>query len=416
LVDKLARLVPAEQEQVRRFFDGMENILSAMRSPDTEANREILEHALRISAAEYLEKCVGDWRLRRILGSIGTQEPYSGLPLLAAMWNLIANEGIYYPQGGMRKFCHGLADFISKDKAASPRTSGFGDIRLSSDVVRIRTGHDTVEGVTLQNGEEIDAAAVISNADYKTTFLNLIESGALPSAWLRAVSDARQTLSNLQVCLGLDVSKVDLKIFDESSRVIYRGSDGDGEPPNWKAEEIDVSALSGQELELSLWSGDDTSLAPEGGAVLVIRTEADHDHFTRFRPAPRRRIPGYQEYKMRLGKALVTEVEHILPGLSDAIVVMDVATPLTYEERGGRSGGAVAGWSWDYQDNMDYVPRELVRTPLRGLYLAGYQAFSSLFMGGVSTAMESGRRAAHAVLRCEDPLEEIRIPHGKAPR
>ena len=93
---------------------------------------------------------------------------------------------------------------------------------------------------------------------------------------------------------------------------------------------------------------------------------------------------------------------------------MDISTPLTFKERGGRSGGAVAGWSWDYQDNNDYVPRELVRTPVRGLFMAGYQAFSSLFLGGVSTAMESGRKAAEAVVLSKDPIEEVRIPHGKA--
>ena len=42
--------------------------------------------------------------------------------------------------------------------------------------------------------------------------------------------------------------------------------------------------------------------------------------------------------------------------------------------------------------------------------MAGYQAFSSLFMGGVATAMTSGFRAAEAVLRDEPPVSEILIP------
>lgn len=89
---------------------------------------------------------------------------------------------------------------------------------------------------------------------------------------------------------------------------------------------------------------------------------------------------------------------------------MDVATPLTFEDQGGRSEGAVAGWSWDYEDFHDDQPRELVRTPIKGLYMAGYQAFSALFMGGVPTAMESGRRAASAVLYNAEPIEEMIIP------
>ena len=90
--------------------------------------------------------------------------------------------------------------------------------------------------------------------------------------------------------------------------------------------------------------------------------------------------------------------------------MIDIATPLTFQDRGGRSEGAVAGWSWDYEDSRDTRPRELVLTPVAGLYMAGYQAFSTLFMGGVSTAMASGYRAARAVLDCAAPAKDVTIP------
>ena len=86
------------------------------------------------------------------------------------------------------------------------------------------------------------------------------------------------------------------------------------------------------------------------------------------------------------------------------------ATPLTFEDQGGRSGGAVAGWSWDYEDFRDDQPKELIGTPINGLYMAGYQAFSALFMGGVPTAMESGKRAARAALQRMGPVDKISIP------
>ena len=144
--------------------------------------------------------------------------------------------------------------------------------------------------------------------------------------------------------------------------------------------------------------------------MIVIRTEAEHSHFIRYRPAWRHRLPDYQDVKIRLGRALIQEAENVIPGLEKAILVMDVATPLTFEEQGGRSGGAVAGWSWNYEDCPDYRPRELVRTPIQGLYMAGYQAFSTIFMGGVPTAMESGKRASEAVLQGAGPVEKIMIP------
>jgi hypothetical protein len=66
-----------------------------------------------------------------------------------------------------------------------------------------------------------------------------------------------------------------------------------------------------------------------------------------------------------------------------------------------------------YEPEEDEKPKELIRTPIEGLFMAGYQAFSALFVGGIPTAMESGERAAHAVLEGADPIEEILIPGMK---
>ena len=87
-----------------------------------------------------------------------------------------------------------------------------------------------------------------------------------------------------------------------------------------------------------------------------------------------------------------------------------MATPLTFEDQGGRSEGAVAGWSWDFGDLPDDRPREIVRTPIGGLYMAGYQALSGLFLGGVPTAVETGLRAAEAVLAGTAPVDAKGIP------
>ena len=173
---------------------------------------------------------------------------------------------------------------------------------------------------------------------------------------------------------------------------------------------MNPGTLASQELEVCLWSRDDSALAPNGAAVIVIRTEAVYSHFAKYRSVWGERLPEYNEYKVKLSRELVREVENLVPGLEDAAIVVDVATPLTFEEQGGRSEGAVAGWSWDYEDFHDDRPRELVRTPIKGLCTAGYQAFSALFMGGVPAAIESGKRAAAAVLQGIGPIEEIILP------
>ena len=406
MVKELSKLFPADAERVKYFFENMNELISKQK-PDP--NRSKLNQTHDISASEYLHDLIKDWKLRRILGSIGTREPYSGLPLLAAMWNLMCNEGIWYPEEGMQSFCERLV------KAVVGNNDGSGEIRLNKDVAKIRVEKGRVLGVILRDGTEIDASSVISNADYKTAFLKLMDPETIPSAWYDAVLNARQTESIFQVCLGVDTSKLNLSAFKEASRLIYRGSQGNfaEKTVDWSATEINPEVLASQELEVSLWGWNERMFPPEEKAVIVIRAEAEYNHFVKHRSGWRQRSPNYQEYKTRLGDTLIHEVEHLIPGLKNAILVMDVATPLTFEDQGGRSRGTVAGWSWDYEDFRDGQPKELIRTPFQGLYMAGYQAFSALFMGGVPTAMESGKRAAKAVLQGMGPVEKILIPGVK---
>lgn len=406
LVKELTRIFPIEARGLEGFFNNVMEInsfnpLSTKQSPD-------------VSASEFLPHLIKDWRLRRILGSIGTREPYSGLPLLAAMWNLMCEEGIWYPVEGMKSFCERLVKAVAKVQGCR-QNKEFGEIRLRTEVSKIRVENGKALGVTLKNGSEINSDSVISNADYKNTFIKLIEPEVIPPEWYHAVSSAHQTNSLFQVCLGVDKERADLSAFKEASRLIYRRNQKVVEEKDlhWNEAEIDPQILAGEELEVSLWGSDDEMIASKGGAIVVIRTEAEYSHFARYRSVSNRRSPEYQGYKTRLAQALIIEIENLIPGIGNAILVMDVATPLSFKDQGGRSGGAVAGWSWDYEDFKDEKSKELIRTPIRGLYMAGYQAFSALFMGGIPTAMESGKRAANAVIAGVGPIEEIMIPGVK---
>jgi phytoene dehydrogenase-like protein len=409
---KIIEIFPEEQSGVERFFLDIGDLLLAMQASGSSGSgvRKKEDHK-RLSAEKYLYKIIGDWRLRRILGSQGTREAYSSLPLLAAMWNLMGNLGIWYPEGGMRRLCEHFVSVVTGKRL----NNGIGSIYYKTRVKHIRVEKGRTVGVILDDGKMIDAHRIISNADFKTTFLQLIPADCLPENVFKAVSAARQAGSVLQVSLGLKAEKVDLSAFDYASRIIYKRSDemvdgSGGRQIDWKAPKVDPEALAADELEISLWSKEDPALVPDGGASVIIRVEADHVHFSAYRPASGRRTPSYFEYKSALGIALVRAAERIIPGLANGIQVMDVATPLTFEDRGGRSEGTVAGWSWNFEDNPDVESLEFIRTPVRGLYMAGYQAYSALFSGGIPTAVESGRRAADALLNDDGPVSELNLP------
>jgi phytoene dehydrogenase-like protein len=407
LAEMYSDLTPVDHHAIHRFFSDIERISVALGTGGENSRpdrSELLTRASRTPAAEYIGSLNMDPRWQRILGSLGTGEPYSSLSLLAAMWGLMAQEGIYYPSGGLTSFSRYLARGITDNKTGNAPES---EIRLGTGVKQVLVDNRQVKGVLLVSGEMIAADRIISNADFKNTFLKLVPAESLPLDWLKDVRSSRQTSSNLQVCLGLNSNQVDLGLFSQASRIIYREqpAGGDLEPPpvDWHRKKISMDLILDQEMELSLWSRDDPGLVPPDKAALVIRTEADYDHFARLRPAPGKRHPAYGSYKQQLARAIIAHLEPLLPGLSGSIQVTDVATPITFEERGGRSRGAVAGWSWDYGDSRDEQVRQLVRTPLEGLYMAGYQALSSLFSGGVPTAMESGLLAARSVMEKAGP-------------
>ena len=189
-------------------------------------------------ASDYLDKEIKDARLRRILGSIGTREPYSNLTLLAAMWNLMCREGIWFPAEGMKAFCDRFVKAVTPYPGSfaerDGKQYGSGTISLNSEVSAIQVDNGKVVGVLLKDGTQWIAGSVISNADFKTTFMKLLGHRDVPPEWYRAISGARQTGSILQVCLGVDIRKTDLSCFKESDRIIYKRHPSNDQSLDWK--------------------------------------------------------------------------------------------------------------------------------------------------------------------------------------
>jgi phytoene dehydrogenase-like protein len=342
-----------------------------------------------VDAAAWLEARIADGRLRRVLGSMGTRPATFSLPLLLAQWRLMLRQGIWYPEGGFR----GMVDRLVG--AVTVPGPGAGELLLGAGVGGIIVERGRAAGVRLDDGGRFEADLVVSNADFPATFLELLQPDDLPPPFREGIAARRLTGSCLQVALGIRADRADLTAFGDASRIVFRRPDahrtegpaGDGGDPG-----VDPEEFAGQELEMALWSAEDESLAPDGRAAIVIRTEAWYDPFRPYWAGRMRRAPGYADLKERLADALVGQAAGLIPGLREAIEVVDVATPLTFQDRGGRTSGAVAGWSWDAADFLAAGPENLTATPLPNLLMVGHQASSALFRGGVPTALESGIR------------------------
>ncbi len=106
------------------------------------------------------------------------------------------------PDGGSTQV-RGGAGALSNALAAAAQQAG-AEIRTNAEVARILIKDGAVAGVALTSGEEIPVKAVVSGADPKRTFLNLLEPVHLAPSFLQKIRNYRSSGVVARVHLALD--------------------------------------------------------------------------------------------------------------------------------------------------------------------------------------------------------------------
>lgn len=337
---------------------------------DTLRKMKHVEHLSSTSCTFLLDRYIRDQNLRNLLGAMGTRPPRMSLLNLAIMWQLMSTVGIWSPSWGI----HGLID-----RVAGAYASYGGVLKTGCPVEEILIKNGQAAGVRAKTGESFEAGWVVSNADYKKTFLGMIPGQNLPAGFKKNLESAPYTGSELCVFLGVDPEKIDWRKM-KARHLFY--STGQDMP----------------EIEVCLWSDSGAKTAPPGRKALVLRSGLSFKEFEKFWLGEKKRKHGYGELKSRLADSLIKTTERMLPGLSSAIETKDAATPLTYQDWGQRHRGSIAGWSWNPLDRK-LGGKLLVETPLRNLLMVGIYSARELFLGGVPTAVYTGSLAADRI--CE---------------
>lgn len=321
-----------------------------------------------------------------IIGSAaGPRTPGTAYIYLHHAFGMAAGEpGAWgFVRGGMGAITAALADVV--------RGLG-GEIRLEAEVASVKTdGSRRAAGVVLASGEEIDAPAVLSNADPKRTALLIDERVLAPE--YRLDVDALPTdgtvvkvncaLAGLPRFTGMsDGSKVapeHLGTVTISPSIDY-------------LEEACAEADAGRParrmmIEAWIQSASEPDLAPEGKHTLSI--------FAQY--APYRLAEGtWADRRDEIGDLVIGTLEEYAPGLSDLIEDRQVLGPPDLEERFGLTGGNIfhgeilPDWLFDKRPSSAW---HRYRLPLPGMYLCGSGAHPG---GGVCGA--PGRNAARALL------------------
>ncbi|MDI6849381.1 MAG: NAD(P)/FAD-dependent oxidoreductase [Candidatus Saccharicenans sp.] len=356
-----------------------------VKSEYSESRKTRLAKFSKNRALDFLRQHLKNPELINFLGSMGTAEPALSCLTLAMMWQIMSVEGIWYPSWGT----HELSDKL----AAVIREAG-GELYFGLSVKKIVVENGLARGVITEDNSLVGADWVVCNADYKTTFLELVEPEAVGKDFHDKIRTIPYTASELCLYLGLNPARCDFSRM-RATHLFY--SPGKKQGVRTGTDELN---LENGEIEICRWSDNEPRQAPVGRIGLVLKAGLDYKHFARFRTGEKKRVPEYKAHKTALALKLVKLAEEVLPGLSEAIELMEVATPLTYQDWGHRFEGSIAGWSWSSDKTESFGRKLLVETPISNLLMVGIYAASKLFMGGVPTAMRTGELAAHLI--CSD--------------
>jgi phytoene dehydrogenase-like protein len=322
----------------------------------------------------------GALSLDAVLGTFSG--PRSNNSVFTALHRMSGNNSgaagaVSIPAGGMGSVTEALA--------AAARKAG-ADIRNSSPVSRILVDGLQVSGVELAGGEQISASTVISNADPKTTFLDLLGAAHVEADFARRVNNIRTRGNAAKLHLALDglpnFTGVDQQQLGE--RLVIA--------PSVEYVELAFNHCKYGEFsekpvaEITIPSIHDPGLAPDGKHVLSAIVQY----------APRNLGAGWTESKAAFTGVVMDLLSTYAPDIRDRTVATELLTPEDLESEFRLPGGH---WhhgelSLDQFMMLRPVPKSAqYKTPVDGLYLCGAGCHPG---GGVMGS--AGRNAANTVL------------------
>jgi phytoene dehydrogenase-like protein len=348
-----------------------------------------LTKLLTMSSAEFLDEWFENEALKAtksasgIIGTmLGPRSPGTAYVLLHHYMGEL--DGVFRAWG----FAKGGNGSVSAAIASAARAAG-AEIRTSAPVERILLRGRRAIGVVLENGDEIRAKLVVSNADPRRTFLGLVGEKHLPDEFAASIRRFRFRGSSAKVNLALGE-------LPDFTCMPGRGAHLRGavsiSPSVEYLERAYDDAKYGEisrrpYMDIVIPSMLDPGMAPPGKHVMSI--------FVQY--APYHVNGGWTDARREaLGDAVVDTLAQYAPNLKGAILHRQVVTPADIERIVGITEGNIFHGELGLQQMFFLRPVPAwakYRTPLSGLWQCGSGTHPG---GGVMGA--SGRNAALAIL------------------
>jgi len=274
---------------------------------------------------------------------------------------------------------------LTQAMASAARAAG-ADIRTTTRVDQIIVANDRVAAV-IAGGRRIDADAVISAIDPKSTFLTLMDPADLSPEFRTKIRNYRAAGTLAKVNLALSgvppfagpsewlAGRIHIgPHMDHLERAFDHAKYGELSEHPW--------------LDVTVPSVLDPDLAPAGAHVMSI-----YAHY-----APHRlRGTDWTAAKAPLLRNVLLTLERFAPGIAALVVAADVITPAELESEYGFYGGHV--YHGELAPDQMATMRPLLgharyASPVPGLYLCSAGTHPGGFMTGAS-----GKLAAREILR-----------------
>jgi phytoene dehydrogenase-like protein len=285
-------------------------------------------------------------------------------------------------------FAKGGNGSVSVAIAAAAQAAG-AEIRCGAPVSRILLAGSSARGVVLDDGEEIRGKVVVSGADPRRTFLEMVGEKHLPAEFTAAVRRVRYRGSSGKVNLALG----ELPSFTcmPGNGPHLRGAISISPSVEYLERAYD-DAKYGEfsrhpYMDIIIPSMIDPAMAPPGKHVMSIFVQYVPYHLN----------GGWNDARREaFGDTVIDTLAQYAPNIRSAILHRQVITPADIERVVGLSEGNIFQGELTLQQMFFMRPVAgwaRYRTPVRGLYQCGAATHPG---GGVMGA--AGRLAAAAIL------------------
>ena len=393
---QLKELVPEEADGIDLLFEDIYALeakyleLAAAQSAGGESWTEYAaSHAgdmmelygyMSMTLTDMLDDYISDPRLMLLMTQLasyaGTEPDEISAAFYMVMWFGYHLHGFYYFQGGSESITQAMAD----------------EIRDNGSIVKLNT---LVEKIVIEDGKAVEvqtkddacyrADYVVSNANAPATMLEMVGSEYLPEDYVSDIENMSIGLSAIVLYIGVDADF--REYFDEAHEIFV--NDGFNQHTNFSYN--DQCNADQAPFLITNYSLSDPDVAPEGKNVLVIASELGYDWNDVWKFYDDREM--YQSIKKEIADKLLYRTEQLLPGLSEHIESLSIATPPTLERFTLNPKGTFFGF--DGTPEQSLLNRLPQKTPIENLFLAGAWTFPG---PGQSAVISSGISAAKLVL------------------